>query len=145
MENAERSVSVLLQLKNLGVQISIDDFGTGYSSLSYLKMLPIDELKIDQSFVQDLDDLAPEPAIINAIIAMAESLNLRVVAEGVETPAQLTQLKKGRCPVIQGYLFSRPLSAEDFVHLLTEDAKTPGQQSQQSEAKIASMEAEKRN
>lgn len=119
MENAERSVSVLLQLKNLGVQISIDDFGTGYSSLSYLQMLPIDELKIDRSFIQDLDGPTPQPAIINAIIAMAESLDLRVVAEGVETPAQLEVLREGRCPIIQGYLVARPVPPEQLNDLIS--------------------------
>ncbi len=114
MENMDLVVGSLQELREMGVHISMDDFGTGYSSLSHLKRLPIHTLKIDRSFVRDLTTDPDDRAIVLAIISLAHNLNLKVVAEGVENPAQLEFLKKNGCDVAQGYLFSRPLPAEDF-------------------------------
>jgi len=115
MSQAEQSLGVLHQLKRLGVQLAIDDFGTGYSSLSYLKRLPLDILKIDQSFVRGLPDDPHDVAITQAIIALARSLQLTVIAEGVETLAQQQFLADEGCTQIQGYIVSVPLSADAFA------------------------------
>ena len=104
-------------LKALGVHIAIDDFGTGYSSLSYLRRFPIDTLKIDQSFVQEIDGEGGNP-IVGAVIAMGLSLNHRVVAEGIETREQLDFLKAHHCAEGQGYLFGRPVDGASFGALL---------------------------
>lgn len=117
MEHAEQNILLLEQLKALGVQLSIDDFGTGYSSLSYLKRLPIDEVKIDRSF---LVDLAVDDAIVRAIIAMAGSLGLRVVAEGVERAEQLEALRRDGCIYVQGFLLGRPRPGQDIPAVLSE-------------------------
>jgi predicted signal transduction protein with EAL and GGDEF domain len=118
MQNAELSISTLWDLKNLGVSISLDDFGTGYSSLSYLKRFPINRIKIDQSFVRDVPNDPDDAAIAAAVIAMAHSLELTVVAEGVETEEQLAFLRQHRCDEMQGFLFSKPLPAPEFEALL---------------------------
>jgi EAL domain-containing protein (putative c-di-GMP-specific phosphodiesterase class I) len=118
MQDAESSVSLLGALKDLGVQLAIDDFGTGYSSLSYLKRFPIDILKIDQSFVRDVATDSNDAAIVNAVISMGKNLKQRVIAEGVETPAQLAFLRTWQCDTGQGFLFSHPLPAADFESLL---------------------------
>ncbi|HEV7501549.1 MAG TPA: PAS domain S-box protein, partial [Vicinamibacteria bacterium] len=118
MQNAEATIHTLRELKALGVRISIDDFGIGYSSLSYLKRLPIDTLKIDQSFVRDITSDPDDAAIATAIIALAHTLKLRVVAEGVETQAQLEFLSTRQCDRMQGFLFSRPLAAADCGEFL---------------------------
>ncbi len=120
MENVERAITKLQELKALGVKLSIDDFGTGYSSLSYLKRFPIDTLKIDQSFVQHIPTNPNDTAITTAIIAMAHSLNLKVIAEGVETEEQLTFLRPYRCDEMQGFLFSKPMPAEEFIQFFRE-------------------------
>jgi EAL domain-containing protein (putative c-di-GMP-specific phosphodiesterase class I) len=122
MGNAERHIRTLHELKELGVTLSIDDFGTGYSSLSYLKRFPLDELKIDRSFVAGVDTDPDNAAIIIAIIAMAHCLGLSVVAEGVETQAQLEFLKSKACDECQGFLFAKPMSAELFGKLLAGSA-----------------------
>ena len=114
MHDAEQAIAILQQLKLMGVGIAIDDFGTGHSSLSYLKRFPIDELKIDRSFVGDITTDPNGPPIVSAIVAMAHRLNLRVVAEGVETPQQLEFLRGQACDQAQGYLFGRPAPAEEF-------------------------------
>ncbi|MEP7131818.1 MAG: EAL domain-containing protein, partial [Acidobacteriota bacterium] len=124
MQNADVSISTLWDLKNLGVQLSMDDFGTGYSSLNYLKRFPIDRLKIDQSFVRDVTTDPDDAAIASAIIAMAHSLELTVVAEGVETEPQLAFLRGQHCDEMQGYLVSRPVAPERFLELLRENRKS---------------------
>lgn len=101
-------------LKDLGVSFSLDDFGTGYSSLAYLKRLPLNQLKIDQGFVRDILTSTSDAGIIKMIIALAVSMNLNVVAEGVETEQQCKLLADLGCNLYQGYLFSRPVNAEDF-------------------------------
>jgi EAL domain-containing protein (putative c-di-GMP-specific phosphodiesterase class I) len=100
------------------VRVAVDDFGTGYSSLSYLRRFPIDSLKIDQSFVRQIGQATDEAAIVTAVISMARSLKLRVVAEGVETLKELEFLKRHHCDEAQGYYFSRPVPAPLFVNLL---------------------------
>ncbi|HYN20762.1 MAG TPA: EAL domain-containing protein, partial [Thermoanaerobaculia bacterium] len=113
MQNAEVSKHVLRGLKELGIKIAIDDFGTGYSSLSYLTTLPIDTLKVDRSFVSGLGTDRGSAEITSAVIALAHSLNLDVVAEGVETETQLEVLRSQGCNKVQGYLFSAPIPAAD--------------------------------
>lgn len=118
MQDAERINRAMGELKALGVEIAVDDFGTGYSSLSYLKRFPVDRLKIDKSFVQDVTHDPDDAAIARAIISLGHSLNLRVVAEGVETAEQMDFVRQHGCDEIQGYFFSRPLDAEAFEALL---------------------------
>ena len=124
MDNADSAIAVLTGLKNEGITISIDDFGTGFSSLSYLKRLPIDALKIDQSFVRDVTTDPADAALVMAIVTLAHNLRLRVVAEGVETKEQLRFLHLLRCDEVQGYLFSKPLPAEELEQVL---ALKPGE------------------
>jgi diguanylate cyclase (GGDEF)-like protein/PAS domain S-box-containing protein len=113
------STSVVLQaIKDLGVGLALDDFGTGYSSLSYVNRYPIDTLKIDRSFVRDITTDASDASIVSAVISMGESLHMRVVAEGVETPEQLAFLKRQSCPEAQGYYFNQPVAAQAFSRLL---------------------------
>jgi diguanylate cyclase (GGDEF)-like protein len=111
MENAEMAARLLKRLKDLGVQLSIDDFGTGYSSLSYLHRFPVNTLKIDRSFVGRIGEAAENIEIVRTVISLAENMGMEVVAEGVETLSQLTQLRKLKCQYGQGYLFSRPVDA----------------------------------
>ena len=125
MENIDSTVDVLQRLKAIGLNIAIDDFGTGYSSLSYLKRLPIDALKIDQSFVGDLGSDSDNAAIVTAVIAMAKGLRLKVTAEGVENDTQLRFLANRECDELQGYYFSRPVPAAEFVEWLLGYAKAP--------------------
>jgi len=124
MHDVEVVIEKLNELKQLGIEIAMDDFGTGYSSLGYLSKLPIDTLKIDQSFIKAIDQAPEEAAIVTAITAMGLSLKLKVLAEGVEEESQLNFLRNIGCHEMQGYLFSRPLSAEDFERLLTRLAQT---------------------
>jgi len=118
MQRADEVVVTLARLDEIGVRLSIDDFGTGYSSLSYLKRFPVHKLKIDQSFVRDITTDADDAAIVRAIIAMARSLDILVIAEGVETEEQLAFLGKLLCDEYQGYLFSKPVPAGEFAGIL---------------------------
>ncbi|MEG3977329.1 EAL domain-containing response regulator [Microcoleus sp. herbarium8] len=120
VEDAESAIATLQQLKDLGVSISIDDFGTGYSSLSYLTQYPFDVLKIDRCFISNITDGCTNAAIVKAIIEMAHSLCLEVIAEGVETEAEKDFLWRYECDAMQGYLFSPPVPAADFEKLLAE-------------------------
>ena len=118
IHNMEYSIQVLSELKQIGLKISIDDFGTGYSSLSYLKLLPIDCLKVDRSFIIDIDHSEKDSAITNTIVSLANNLKLTVVVEGVERQAQVDHLTKMGCTIAQGYLFSKPLpvkEVEDYI------------------------------
>ncbi len=125
MANTERTIQTLQSLKDRGVQISIDDFGTGYSSLAYLRRFPIDKLKIDIAFVRDITHNPDAAAIALTIIRMAHSLKLRVVAEGVETEAQLSYLRRHDCDQIQGYYFSRPVPVHDIEQMLQDHKCLP--------------------
>jgi EAL domain-containing protein (putative c-di-GMP-specific phosphodiesterase class I) len=118
MRNVDTSITVLQQLKTMGVQLAIDDFGTGYSSLSYLQRLPVNRVKIDQSFVRELLSLVQPVSIVRAIIAMSHSLQLEVLAEGVEDERQRSILMAEGCDQAQGYLFGRPMPAAEFERLL---------------------------
>jgi len=118
IENAQENLDILHAIKEMGVKLSVDDFGTGYSSLSYLKQLPLDELKIDRSFITGIQSATDDAPIVTAIIAMAHSLGLRVVMEGIETHHQLKFARDRGCDEYQGFLFSRPLPSAEFEALL---------------------------
>ena len=118
IKDSDSAISTLAQLRELGVRISMDDFGTGYSSLSYLRRLPIDQLKIDRSFIMEITESPDDAAIVAAIIALAHSLRLEVVAEGVETLPQAHMLRAQGCPTLQGYYFSRPVPIMEFEAML---------------------------
>jgi diguanylate cyclase (GGDEF)-like protein len=124
MENAAESIEMLYELKEMGLSLAVDDFGTGYSSFTYLSRFPIDELKIDRSFVSGLPVERDSAAIVGAIIALSKQLELKVVAEGVETKAQLNFLRARECEEYQGYLCSRPAPPEAFASLLRKTAPT---------------------
>ncbi|MEB3883208.1 EAL domain-containing protein [Lyngbya sp. CCY1209] len=123
VKNEELSIRKLNSLKALGLGIAIDDFGTGYSSLSYLNQFPFDTLKLDRCFVQNVDQNPKTQAIVRAVTAMAKQLNLRIIAEGVETEAELRFIAENLCDEIQGYLFSRPLPADEFLALVKSGKK----------------------
>jgi EAL domain-containing protein (putative c-di-GMP-specific phosphodiesterase class I) len=122
LQNSDVAIESLRKLKALGIVIALDDFGTGYSSLSYLKRFPIDIIKIDQSFTADLSSSTDASSIILAIIAMARSLHIKTVAEGVENQAQLDFLKGHGCDVVQGYYFSRAISASSMTDALRQNS-----------------------
>ncbi|MFK7701228.1 putative bifunctional diguanylate cyclase/phosphodiesterase [Pseudomonas caspiana] len=121
LDSVEHIITTFQQLRELGVKLAIDDFGTGYSSLSYLKRFPVDYVKIDQAFIRGLGEGTEDAAITRAIIAMAHSLGLKVVAEGVETQAQLDFLRSNDCDEVQGYLISRPIEADALAGVLKEN------------------------
>jgi len=123
MQNADFAVSILSALSELGIKISIDDFGTGYSSLAHLKRFSVNTLKIDKSFVREVDLNSTDAAIATAIIAMGNSLNLNVIAEGVETQSQYDFLKFNNCDQVQGFLFCRPLPPEELIELLRKNRR----------------------
>jgi diguanylate cyclase len=118
MQHAKFTIPMLQKLKAVGVRLAIDDFGTGYSSLSYLRQFPIDTLKVDQSFVHEINANSDDATIISAVINMGSSLNYRVIAEGVETVEQVAFLQVHGCDEGQGYYFSRPVPAPEFARLL---------------------------
>ncbi|WP_339063791.1 EAL domain-containing protein [Tepidibacillus marianensis] len=122
LENLDYNINILNQLREMGIRISLDDFGTGYSSLSYLKQLPIDHLKIDRTFVQNLATEQKNKAIANAIIYLAHDLHLHVIAEGVETEEQLNFLRMHSCDYYQGYLFCRPIPSDEIEEILDQRA-----------------------
>jgi diguanylate cyclase (GGDEF)-like protein len=121
MSHAEENIARLVELKDLGISLAVDDFGTGYSSLSYLKRFPIDILKIDRSFMCDINSTPDDRAIVEAILALAKSLKLGVIAEGIEYSNQIAILQKSKQLLLQGYLFSRPVAAEYIPALLSQD------------------------
>jgi EAL domain-containing protein (putative c-di-GMP-specific phosphodiesterase class I) len=123
MQDVDLTLAILRELREAGVQISIDDFGTGHSSLSYLKRFPIDVVKIDQSFVQGLTVDPNDAAIASTIIVMAHALNLKVIAEGVETAEQLAFLRERDCDEMQGFLFSRPAPAPELDQMLRRNGR----------------------
>ncbi len=123
MFDVDNAVTILRELKRIGVKLSLDDFGTGYSSLSYLKRFPIDHLKIDRTFVNDITTDPDDAAICMAVIGLGHNLKMTVVAEGVETEGQMQFLRKNRCDEMQGFLFSRPVPAADFSHLLRKETR----------------------
>jgi EAL domain-containing protein (putative c-di-GMP-specific phosphodiesterase class I) len=125
MKRAEATASILHALRERGVRVAIDDFGTGYSSLSYLRKFPVDSLKIDQSFVHQISTEGGDTPIVSAVISMARSLNLRVIAEGVETAEELAFLRAHHCDEVQGYYFSRPVPPEQFARLLRTGIRGP--------------------
>ena len=110
---------MLSRFRDLGVKISIDDFGTGYSSLNYLRQFPVNSLKIDQSFIRELGTKEDDLSIVKAIVLLGHSLNMKVVAEGVETKEQYTYLKDNGCDMIQGYYFYKPMPANEIENLIS--------------------------
>ena len=124
MDEPEAAIQVLTAWSEMGIAISIDDFGTGYSSLDYLKSLPVSALKIDRAFVMNIHSNPQDEAIAKAIVGMAHSLSLKVIAEGVETEEQLAFLKELKCDEAQGYLFSRPVPAEEIVQYFDKAGST---------------------
>lgn len=121
VSNTEEMLDILHKLKKIGIDISIDDFGTGYSSLSYLKQLPLNTLKIDRSFIIDITSNSDSANIAKSIIALAHNMKMKVVAEGVETKAQLDFLRKCQCDSMQGFYFSKPVPSKEFHTLLQQD------------------------
>lgn len=120
LEDADRAIQILNELKNIGVKLAMDDFGTGYSSLSYLRNFPFDVIKIDRSFISDLDTRDSARPIVQAILGLGKALGLSVTAEGVETNEQLALLTADHCNEVQGFLMAKPLKAEQIDELLAE-------------------------
>jgi len=118
IENMDDTIEKMLDIKKLGVHFSIDDFGTGYSSLAYLKRLPLNTLKIDQSFVRDVTTNTNDAVIVEAILSMAKHLGFKTIAEGIETKDQVDFLNKSGCHAYQGYYFSKPLPVDEFIHFI---------------------------
>jgi EAL domain-containing protein (putative c-di-GMP-specific phosphodiesterase class I) len=125
LRDADTVASDLRTLRDLGVRIAIDDFGTGYSSLSYLRHMPVDVLKIDKSFIDEILHSDEQLALVEAIVNLARTLRLAVVAEGIEQPAHRFQLTELGCPYGQGYLFSKPVSATEIAHVMRPPVLVP--------------------
>jgi EAL domain-containing protein (putative c-di-GMP-specific phosphodiesterase class I) len=132
LDDIEGTVSKMHALRDMGVRFALDDFGTGYSSLSYLKRLPLDQIKIDQSFVRDIATDPSDAAIVQTIISISHTLRLQVVAEGVEVIEQHAFLEANRCALFQGYLFGRPMALTDFERMLTasQESQLAGEETQ---------------
>ncbi len=130
LENTESVIATIVELKHAGIRISLDDFGTGFSSLSYLKRLPLDQLKIDQTFVRDLLTDANDVAIVRTIVALGQSLDMHVIAEGVESADQRDALAAAGCHAYQGYFFGKPMALERFEESLL--TRAAGQLAMQS-------------
>ncbi|NHN34341.1 EAL domain-containing protein [Paenibacillus agricola] len=126
MHNEGYVITKLKALRSIGIQIAIDDFGTGYSSLSYIKKLPINTLKIDKLFLSEIKTASDDEEITSTIIAMAQSMKLKVIAEGVETKEQLRFLQKRNCNEAQGYLFSKPVPEKEMKSLLIDNEVAAG-------------------
>ncbi|MBA1433500.1 MAG: EAL domain-containing protein [Epsilonproteobacteria bacterium] len=122
MEHTIANINMLQNFRNYGFKISIDDFGTGYSSMSYLKQLPVDTIKIDKSFVDDINEGSSDNVIIEAIIALSKTLGYLIVAEGIETPEQERFLANVSCDIGQGYLFCKPVSTEEIIERFSSQA-----------------------
>jgi len=120
MTNPTKSIDILHQLDELGIEIAVDDFGTGYSSLSYFKQLPVSELKIDKSFILNLVNSKEDRKLVRLMIAIAQTFNLRVVAEGIENEGTYNFLRKAGCDYAQGFFICKPKSAKDFINWLNE-------------------------
>ena len=123
IEDTERTLATLNILKEAGIGVSLDDFGTGYSSLSYLQRFPFDKIKIDRSFIWQMENNADSMAIVRSVIALGQSLRITVIAEGVETPEQLALLQSERCDQVQGFLLGRPVPAAEIDDLLEDAAE----------------------
>ncbi|GAA0786793.1 EAL domain-containing protein [Hathewaya limosa] len=123
LDSMDSKVGILRKLKNMGISISLDDFGTGYSSLNYLRILPVDNIKIDKSFVDDICDDKVKSSIIDGLIVVAKNMNLSIIAEGVEEPKQYSMLKNKKCDFVQGYLFSKPIMPNEAEELLKKGTK----------------------
>ncbi|MFA6016227.1 MAG: EAL domain-containing protein [Gallionellaceae bacterium] len=130
VQNVRETIAIMQQFRDMGLHLSIDDFGTGYSSLAYLKQFPVDKLKIDQSFVSNISQDPSDAAIVQAIIALARTLGMTTIAEGVETEAQLGYLRSLHCKEMQGYLYSHPLPADEFAVLLSSGKSLTGTKSE---------------
>jgi EAL domain-containing protein (putative c-di-GMP-specific phosphodiesterase class I) len=143
MSNPEESVETLRLLSQMGVAVSVDDFGTGYSSMSYLRRFPLDKLKIDRSFIDDLPSCPEAAAVVQGIIHLAHSLRLKVIAEGVETHEQMEFLERFGCDQYQGYLFSRPLPAAAYEELLrgaqSATALEPGEDPAETRSRLVAL------
>jgi EAL domain-containing protein (putative c-di-GMP-specific phosphodiesterase class I) len=127
MADIDHTIRTLTDLKSLGVRLAIDDFGTGYSSLNYLKLMPVDYVKLDRAFVQDLENDPVDAAIVSAVMELARAVGMTVVAEGVETAGQLARLSAMGCPLVQGYYLSHPMSMDDLSDLLRRQSDKPAQ------------------
>jgi EAL domain-containing protein (putative c-di-GMP-specific phosphodiesterase class I) len=125
MKRTDNAASILHAIRDQGIRVAVDDFGTGYSSLSYLRKFPVDALKIDQSFVRQISSAGKDTAIVTAVIAMARSMRLRVIAEGVESLEEVTFLRARNCDEAQGYYFSPPVEAHQFARLLKAGVAQP--------------------
>jgi len=123
-EDVDKVVTIMEQIKELGIRFSMDDFGTGYSSLSYLKLLPIDEIKIDRSFVSELNNTVSDQFMVSSILNMAQQFNLTVVAEGIENTEQFDYLQSSHCDLYQGFCFSKPLTDREFVKYYLQSGRT---------------------
>jgi len=139
MSDAEESVHILEAISRMGVLVSVDDFGTGYSSMSYLRRFPIDKLKIDRCFVEQMTRRPEDASLVRAIVSLAHSLHLKVIAEGVETAEQLQLLAELGCDQYQGYYFSRALPSAQFVELMSREPALTDEESSRTHSKLARL------